>query len=64
MWICAAGNVDLRGGTGPNFLVDWAADGPIAEPVVEAVMIGTQGATSYSFVSQGRAVRRVGANGS
>ena len=48
---------DTRGGTGANFLVGWAAAGPIAEPVVETVMIGTVGNTSYSFVSQGRAVR-------
>jgi hypothetical protein len=55
-------NADLRGGTGANFLVDWAADGPISEPAVEAVMIGVQGTTSYSFVSQGRAIRMLGAN--
>jgi hypothetical protein len=58
------GNADLRGGTGANFLVDWAADGPISEPAVEAVMIGAQGTTSYSFVSQGRAIRMLGADGS
>ncbi len=45
---------DRRAGTGANFVVDWAADGPISEPVVEAVMIGTQGTATYSFVSQGR----------
>ena len=45
---------DTRGGAGANFLVDWAADGPMLEPVIEAVMIGTYGSTSYSFVSQGR----------
>jgi hypothetical protein len=55
-------NADLRGGTGANFMIDWAAHGPISEPVAEAVMIGTQGTTSYSFVSQGRAIRMVGPN--
>ena len=45
---------DVRGGAGANFLVEWAADGPITEPAIEAVMIGTSGTTSYSFVSQGR----------
>jgi hypothetical protein len=48
---------DRRGGTGANFVVDWAADGPIAEPVIEAVMIGTQGNATYSFVSPGRPER-------
>ena len=47
---------DVRGGSGANFLVEWAADGPITEPVVEAVMIGSIGTTSYSFVSQGRSL--------
>src|SRR5262249_24356618 len=31
---------DVRGGTSANFVVDWAATGEIAEPVVEALMIG------------------------
>jgi hypothetical protein len=50
---------DRRGGTGANFVVNWAADGPIAEPVIEAVMIGTQGNATYSFVSPGRPERIV-----
>ena len=50
---------DVRGGTGANFVVDWTADGPTSEPVVEAIMIGALGTTSYSFVSQGRTVRMV-----
>lgn len=50
---------DRRAGMGANFMVDWAADGPISEPVIEAVMIGTQGTATYSFVSHGRALRIV-----
>lgn len=50
---------DRRAGMGANFVVDWAADGPIAEPVIEAVMIGTQGNATYSFASQGRSTRIV-----
>jgi hypothetical protein len=52
---------DLRGGTGANFVVDWAAEGRIAEPIVEALMLGTMGNASYSFISQGRAISKVGA---
>lgn len=48
---------DLRGGTGANFVVEWAAEGATSEPVIETVMMGSMGATSYSFVSQGRSVR-------
>jgi hypothetical protein len=50
---------DRRAGAGANFVVDWAADGPISEPVIEAVMIGTQGNATYSFVSPGRPERIV-----
>jgi hypothetical protein len=48
---------DLRGGTGANFVVEWAAEGATSEPVIETVMMGSMGTTSYSFVSQGRSVR-------
>jgi len=47
---------DMSGGSGANFIVEWASDGPITEPVVEAVMIGMSGSQSYSFVSQGRSL--------
>ncbi len=52
---------DVRGGTGANFVVGWAAAGAIAEPVIETVMIASQGNSSYSFVSQGRPIRAIGA---
>jgi hypothetical protein len=51
---------DDRGGAAANFIIEWAGSGPIAEPLVEAVMIGSQDNTSYSFVSPGRAIRHVG----
>lgn len=53
---------DVRGGTGANFVVDWAATGEIAEPVVEALMFGGLGSGHYAFVSQGRPVKVVGKN--
>ena len=51
---------DDRGGAASNFVVEWAGSGPIAEPLVEAVMIGSADNTSYSFVSQGRRIKHVG----
>jgi hypothetical protein len=51
---------DVRGGTGANFLVEWSAVGPIAEPVVEALMVGGIGAGHYAFISQGRSIRLIG----
>lgn len=53
---------DVRGGTGANFVVDWAATGEIAEPAVEALMVGGVGAGHYAFISQGRPIRLVGNN--
>ena len=52
---------DVRGGTGANFVVGWGADGPIAEPVVEAVMIGDFANQSYSFVSRGHRIEPLAA---
>jgi hypothetical protein len=51
---------DIRGGTGANFLVEWGAVGQIAEPIVEALMVGGIGAGHYAFISQGRPIRMVG----
>jgi hypothetical protein len=51
---------DVRGGAASNFIVTWAGAGPMAEPMVEAVMIGSQDNTSYSFISAGRPIRHIG----
>ena len=53
---------DVRGGTGANFVVDWAATGEIAEPAVEALMVGGVGAGHYAFISQGRPIKLIGKN--
>ena len=53
---------DVRGGTGANFTVDWAATGEIAEPVVEALMVGSVGNGHYAFISQGRPIRIINKN--
>ena len=47
---------DTRGGTGANFIVEWAAVGQITEPLIEAVMMGTTGTQGYSFTSRGKAM--------
>jgi len=51
---------DIRGGTGANFVVDWAATGEIAEPVIEALMVGGLGSGHYAFTTQGRPVKMIG----
>jgi len=48
---------DVRGGTGANFVVDWAAAGEIAEPAIEALMVGSVGNGHYAFISQGRPIK-------
>jgi hypothetical protein len=53
---------DVRGGTGANFVVDWAADGEIAEPVAEALMIGSVASGHYAFITQGRPIKMSGKN--
>ncbi|MBI5260579.1 MAG: DUF3124 domain-containing protein [Bradyrhizobium sp.] len=53
---------DVRGGTGANFIVDWGATGEIAEPVVEALMVGGVANAHYAFISQGRPTRSIGKN--
>ncbi|WP_461355233.1 DUF3124 domain-containing protein [Bradyrhizobium sp. USDA 4454] len=58
----AIATTDTRGGTGANFVVDWAAAGEIAEPAVEALMVGSVGAGHYAFISQGRPIRLTGKN--
>ena len=50
---------DVRGGTGANFVVDWAATGEIAEPAVEALMVGSVGPGHYAFITQGRPIRLI-----
>ena len=53
---------DVRGGTGANFVVDWAATSEIAEPAVEALMVGSVGPGHYAFISQGRPINVIGKN--
>jgi len=51
---------DVRGGTGANFVVDWAATSEIAEPAVEALMVGSVGNGHYAFISHGRPIKVIG----
>lgn len=51
---------DASGGLGSNFIVEWVAEQPVYEPVVEAVMIGTVSSQGISFISPGRVVTQTG----
>ena len=47
---------EIEGGSGANFIVEWASDTKVNQPVIEAVMIGIEGQTSISFVRTGIAI--------
>lgn len=44
---------DYKGGSGSNFVVEWAAHGGASTPVIEAVMIGVDPEYQISFVRSG-----------
>ena len=47
---------DKAGGSGANFIVEWAAVGSVNPPIVETVMIGTQAQQGISFTSRGQVI--------
>jgi len=47
---------NATGGSGANFLVKWAAETKVTEPIIEAVMIDTKGQQGISFARYGRPV--------
>lgn len=48
---------DEAGGTGANFIFDWAINKGSPEPLFEAVMISTKGQQGLSFVTTGQRIR-------
>jgi hypothetical protein len=51
------GERDPHGGSGANFLFDWATKPGANEPYFEAVMISTSGQQGLSFMTQGKRVK-------
>ena len=47
---------DTRGGMGANFIVEWGAEGPVSDPVVETIMVGSSGTKGFSFTSPARII--------
>ena len=48
-----------QSGTGANFLVEWLADSPVNEPLVESVMVNIEGNRAVSFLSKGKVIREI-----
>lgn len=55
---------DTEGGVGANFIVEWAAETAVSDPVIEAVMIDTLSNQGISFISPGRVIQRRSSAGS
>ena len=47
---------DNRGGVGAKFIVEWAAEHEVHEPVVETVMVSTAGSQALAFSSRGQVI--------
>jgi hypothetical protein len=47
------GERDLEGGSGANFIVDWAIQNVKNPPLIEAVMISTNGQQGLSYTTRG-----------
>lgn len=50
---------EQTGGVGTNFIVEWVAEQPVYEPVVETLMLSTVGTQGLSFTSPGRVIRQL-----
>lgn len=47
---------DTTGEWGANFIVEWVAEEPVSEPIVEAVMVSRSGTQGISMISLGRVI--------
>ena len=47
---------DKSGGWGANFIVEWGAEEPVYEPVIEAIMVSTRGTQGISMIGLGRVI--------
>ena len=54
---------DVSGGSGANFIVVWAAETPVNEPMIEAVMIGFHGGNSISMIRPGTPIEGLNIDG-
>lgn len=48
---------DTSGGSGANFIVEWISENRVSEPIIEAVMIGTESTQGISFISVGKVIK-------
>lgn len=49
---------DTRAGVGGSFVVEWQAAEVVTEPVIQAIMVGTDYQQGISFLTEGRVLER------
>ena len=47
---------DSLGGDGANFVINWRGEDSDAEPLIEAVMLGSEEGKQISLITRGRSV--------
>ncbi len=52
---------EQSGGLGTNFIVEWVAEQPVYEPIVEAIMLNTNSGQGISLTSPGRVISQISA---
>lgn len=50
---------EQSGGLGTNFVVEWVAEQPVFEPIVEAIMLNTANNQGISLTSPGRVIKQI-----
>ncbi|MEN6466154.1 MAG: DUF3124 domain-containing protein [Syntrophaceae bacterium] len=48
-----------QSGTGANFLIEWIADQPVNEPLIESIMTDLTGTKGLAFISPGKIIREI-----
>ncbi len=48
--------LDTRGGSGANFIVEWGAEQAVSEPIIETIMVGITGTQGLSFSRNGQVI--------
>lgn len=48
---------DNSGGLGANFIVEWVAQTEVAQPIIEAIMIGSSLQQGISWISPGKVIK-------
>jgi len=48
---------DMRGGSGANFIIEWAGSENLSTPIIQAVMVNNSGNRAFSFITNGYTIK-------